>query len=474
MRRTDGILKQQSVTQGALGRHRRKPKGEDNKVYFEDRPVHEWYRFVLSFPPHLVRDYLQRFRLDGRHAVLDPFCGTGTTLVECKKLGIASIGVEANPMAHFASQVKVDWSPDPDDLLEHARHVAEAASAALQAEGIQDVALLNLGPTNGQQLRRLPPQREKLLLTNSISPLPLHKTLVLLDHLKRHADERYHRHELLALAKALVFQISNLRFGPEVGVGPAKSDAPVIAPWLAEVRTMADDLRQVRSSRNASAIVHHADSRQLLQVLKPNSIDAVITSPPYPNEKDYTRTTRLESVLLGFLRNKADLRALKQGMVRSNTRSVYKDDDDDLLVAEHPEIQRIAAAIEARRIELGKTSGFERLYARVTRLYFGGMARHLADLRTVLRPGAQLAYVVGDQASYLQIMIRTGQLLADLAQSFGYELVDIDLFRTRLATATKEQLREEVVVLRWPGGQPGVVKEQVHQEAANLSVEIKR
>jgi hypothetical protein len=69
----------------------------------------------------------------------------------------------------------------------------------------------------------------------------------------------------------------------------------------------------------------------------------------------------------------------------------------------------------------------------------------------VLCPGAQLAYVVGDQASYLRVMIRTGQLLAEIAQELGYELVRIDLFRTRFATATKEQLREEVVVLRWPG-----------------------
>jgi hypothetical protein len=49
-------------------------------------------------------------------------------------------------------------------------------------------------------------------------------------------------------------------------------------------------------------------------------------------------------------------------------------------------------------------------------------------------------------------MIRTGQLLAEIAQALGYDLVRIDLFRTRLATATREQLREEVVILRWPGG----------------------
>ncbi|HEX9837771.1 MAG TPA: hypothetical protein VGA72_00415 [Anaerolineales bacterium] len=75
------------------------------------------------------------------------------------------------------------------------------------------------------------------------------------------------------------------------------------------------------------------------------------------------------------------------------------------------------------------------------------MAKHLWDLR----PGAQLAYVVGDQASYLRVMIRTGQILGDIAQKLGYELVSIDLFRTRLATATKEQLREEVLILRWKG-----------------------
>ncbi len=180
-------------------------------------------------------------------------------------------------------------------------------------------------------------------------------------------------------------------------------------------------------------------------------MDAVITSPPYPNEKDYTRTTRLESVLLGFVQDRQSLRDLKEKLLRSNTRNVYKNDQDDRWVEDYPAVQEIARDIEARRIELGKTSGFERLYHRVTKLYFGGMAKHFADLKEILRPGAMLAYVVGDQASYLRVMIRTGQLLAEIAESLGYEVVGRDLFRTRLATATRERLREEVVVLRWPG-----------------------
>ena len=274
---------------------------------------------------------------------------------------------------------------------------------------------------------------------------------MLLETLEQHRDDNVFAHERLALATALVAEIGNLHFGPEVGVGKVQEDASVIGPWLIRIRRMSDDLAALRRQAGTEATVHLADSRQAEELLEPSSIDAVITSPPYPNEKDYTRTTRLESVLLGFIRSKQELRGLKQELVRSNTRSVYKADADDALIAEHEGIQRIARRIEERRIELGKTSGFERQYARVTKLYFGGMVRHLAGLRSRLRTGARLAYVVGDQASYLRVMIRTGQILGELAQDLGYELTGIDLFRTRIATASRQQLREEVVRLRWPG-----------------------
>jgi hypothetical protein len=433
------------------GESGRGQNGSANKLDVQDRAFHDWYRFVLSYPPHLVRTYLDDFGLDDRHTVLDPFCGTGTTLVECKLNGVRGIGLEANPFAHFASTVKLDWEVDAESLNERARAIAAETLRSLDAQGIKDNEPF-LGSLHDVSLRSLDPDALALLLKDSISPLPLHKSLVLLDHIRLDKEERYYQHMLLALANALVFKVSNLHFGPEVGVQSPKHDVPVVANWLNEVRKMIDDLRQLPKQPHPICQVYHADARGIAGILQPGSIDAVITSPPYPNEKDYTRTTRLESVMLGFVSNRAELRTLKKGLVRSNTRGVYKDDDDDRWIAQHPEIQRIADAIEQRRVEMGKNSGFERLYPNVTKLYFGGMARHLADLRTVLRPGSQLAYVVGDQASYLRVMIRTGQLLAEIAQALGYEVVRIDLFRTRLATATREQLREEVVVLRWPGG----------------------
>ncbi len=421
-----------------------------NKVHPGDGAFHNWYRFVLSFPPHLVRHYIQKFNINKNDVILDPFCGTGTTLVESKLIGIPSIGVEAIPFAHFASSVKVDWEVNTEEFQDVTRRVADETLEKLRDEGFDD-SLPFQGDIKSLNFNDMDTNAQKLLINNSISPVPLHKTITLLNTLKKYEERHYYNHALLALANALVFKISNLKFGPEVGVAKPKFDYPVINTWLNEIRKITKDIDLVKGKKFPSIQTKIGDSREISKIIAPESIDAVITSPPYPNEKDYTRTTRLESVILGFINNMAELRSFKRSLIRSNTRGVYKNDNDDLWISNHENILKLADAIEKKRIELGKTSGFEKLYSKVTLQYFGGMARHLADLRGVLRKGALLAYVVGDQASYFKVMIQTGKLLAEIAQSQGYELIDIELFRKRFATATSSELREEVILLRWPG-----------------------
>jgi hypothetical protein len=425
---------------------------ETNQILEEDTPFHQWYQFVLSFPPHIVRHYLGFFDASEDSVILDPFCGTGTTLVESKKLGFRSQGIEANPMAQFASKVKVNWKVDVARLGGYADDIEQTVLDILQGQGIEDNPALYGVDTQSREMLSLPPQQQKLLVKNSMSAMPMHKTLVLLDRIRTVPDDDIRDCFLLALASTAVQDSSNLRFGPEVGVGVIRPDAPVIGPWRRRVKKMERDLAKWGGERaEVSSQVTNGDARDIDQLLGPQSINIVITSPPYPNEKDYSRTTRLESVLLGFMETKKELRQIKKGFVRSNTRGVYKGDKDHEWIGDIPIVEQLCQEIERRRIELGKTSGFERAYHRVTRQYFGGMARHLANLRETLQPGARLAYVVGDQASYLRVMIRTGRILAEIAESQGFEIVGLDLFRTRFATATGEQLNEEVVLLRWPG-----------------------
>lgn len=245
---------------------------------------------MLSYPPHLVRQYLERFNIGAGHTVLDPFCGTGTTLVECKKLKIASIGIEPNPMAHFASTVKTQWSVSGQELLAVARKIAEATSVELVNQGYPDeqpTPLFNEAciTAGNSPLLTLDEAQLSLLLRASISPVPLHKTLVLLRQINRHTTPPLADYCQLALARALVEAIDNLHFGPEVGVGKPKADAAVVREWFTRLSTIATDLDVLRRIPPVACEVLAGDARAVVG-LSPGSIDAVITSPPYPNEKD--------------------------------------------------------------------------------------------------------------------------------------------------------------------------------------------
>jgi hypothetical protein len=405
---------------------------ESNRLFFLDTNIHNWYRFVLSFPPHLVSKYLNKFSASKNTLVLDPFCGTGTTLVECKKNDIPSIGLEANPMALLASQVKINWMIEPSEILTIAKIIAEKANSKIQNH-------------KGDYLK-LTKEQEKVLIKNSISPLPLHKSIILLTTINEYTGSKSYNHLRLAFAKQLVNSYSNLHFGPEVGVSRNKKiDVDVVNLWLIEIVSMAHDIALFKEKESIYGEVLFTDSRN---VNLDKKVDIVFTSPPYPNEKDYTRTTRLESVMLGYINCKEDLRKYKKNLLRSNTRNIYVSDDDEKYIKNNKRIMNLSKKIENKRIELGKTSGFERYYHRVVELYFGGIYRHLLGLKKYLNHNAYLAYVVGDQASYFQILINTGSILAEIAEDIGYKVDTIDVFRTRLSTTSGKYLNEEVVVLR--------------------------
>jgi len=77
-----------------------------------NEPVHSWFRLTPSYSPYLVRLIIQRMELGKDKKVLEPFAGTGTTLIECKKAGIESFGVEINPILHTIAKGVTNWDLD--------------------------------------------------------------------------------------------------------------------------------------------------------------------------------------------------------------------------------------------------------------------------------------------------------------------------------------------------------------------------
>jgi hypothetical protein len=403
--------------------------------------VHEWYRIILGFPDHLVTELLTTFGTSPGDLVIDPFCGAGTTLVECMKYGINSIGIDANPSSCFSAKVKTNWGLNPDRLLQLAHDIEPALTRYLKRRNAHrsDPTYLYLSDSG-------------MLARNWISPKPLRKALGVKHSISGLKTTAAYRDALmLALLSEVIHGASNVKFGPELYCSRVRRDAPVFEGFLARVTAMASDLRAVARVEPGQATVIRGDSREgatFMRLCRPDSISYVICSPPYPTEHDYTRNSRLELAFLENVHDLESLRHIKKSMVRSHTKGIYTGDDDQSLVSGNGLIEKLAA--ELRRKVRNKSNGFARFYPKVITEYFGGMKRHFNALWPFLAGGAQCAYVVGDQSSYLRVHIPTALVLSQLASDVGFETVGIRHWRSRWSTTTARMVHENILLLRKP------------------------
>jgi DNA modification methylase len=379
----------------------------------------------------------------GRGAtLLDPFCGAGTTLVEGRLSGLRVIGVDANPVAVLATRVKTRWSVRPEQLLAALGQVVD-----LTHRDRRRIGDYSEDPT----YRYL--SDHGLVERGWISTRPLRRSLSIKSAIERIEVGSGCRDAMrLALISSVVRCASNVRFGPELYCGPRKYDAPVVNDFANRGTLMAMDLNELRVHAPRS-VVTLGDSRKLNRALRGvplKSVDAVVCSPPYPTEHDYTRNTRLELAFLEEVRDISSLRAHKRRMLRSHTKGIYFEDAESTNVSRVESIQLIKREIDKRVAD--RSHGFARLYSRVITEYFGGMYNHFRSLRPYLKSGATAAYVVGDQASYANVPVRTAEILAELAESAGFEVIQIEVWRERRASTTSRRMDEHVLHLRKPAG----------------------
>ncbi len=381
---------------------------------------------------------MDRLDVQQDQIVLDPFCGTGTTLVESMKRGIVSVGIDASPFSCFVSRVKTNRALSADLLLK-----------SLVDIGIE-YELTHKHRDNAQTSAYRYLRDSGMIERGWIGAVPLRHALALKEAILRVSPNAACRDAfLLALVAHLSTKIGNMKYGPEIYCGPRKRSVDVWQIFQTNVLQMVKDLCLAENAELAAARVLKGDARNCRSLLQQHGykkFHVAITSPPYPAEHDYTRNTRLELAFLDFVTSNDHVRAIKRSMVRSHTKGVYKTDRDAELVRDHKDLNALAEKI-AKKCK-GKPYGFARLYPTVIRSYFGGMKRHLQSISSVLERGGNYALVVGDQASYLGTHVPTADLLGQIAKEVGFKIQDQIVWRTRRPSTKKKLMKEHALILQ--------------------------
>jgi len=206
---------------------------------------------------------------------------------------------------------------------------------------------------------------------------------------------------------------------------------------------------------------------EVLPTLEADQFDAIITSPPYCNRYDYTRTYALELAFLGV--GEDDLRNLRQELLSCTVENRPKitrlqdyyssiDRSDDFrkvmgIINSNQPLQEIFTAIRARE-EKGELNNAG--VVRMVEGYFTELAFTIFEMCRVCRSGAQLA-VVNDNVRYGGEMIPVDLLMTDLAESFGFQAETVYVLPQRKGNSSqqmgkygREANRKSIVIWRKP------------------------
>jgi DNA modification methylase len=413
-------------------------------------PVHRWIPWIAGFSSDFVSNALGRY-LTAPGTVLDPFSGVGTTLVEAIEHGHHAIGFEINPYAALASRTKANAYLIPLDKL--------------LAESARFNVFYSQKASNDYKPRSRVPVGFKTR-AEFYSPKVLHKVLIVQDFINSINDESLRDLFRLAFAATMV-SYSNYSYEPSLGRRVAAGrqeieDFPVGQEIAKKLKEMTDDVAWLQArvaGKKPHAEVINASFFDCANHVAANTVDLVITSPPYLNNYHYNRNTRPQLYWLGFTHKPSDFNELEEANFGTYWQTVRERERLNLEF-ELPETD-IKERLEALR-ELNPQKGIYggAGWANYAVAYFNDCRKFAEGLKHVLRPNGTALVVIGN--SILQgLLIPTDVYFGKIAELVGLELVRIDIPRaTRVGNSIiksdvrvtkaqdKHQLYEAVVELK--------------------------
>ncbi|MEO6458753.1 MAG: DNA methyltransferase [Chloroflexia bacterium] len=398
----------------------------------KNTPVYDWYLMPEAYSAPIVTDAIEEFGVRRGETVLDPFCGTGTTLVAAKLAGRNALGIEVNPFLCFAGRVKARDDFDLPLLRVESEKLLTQAHAALDR-------LVDTGPLS--LVDDLPDMPR---LEQWISRRVVWKVLALRACIEESMSQGVRDVPMLALA-SLLRGASNMKLSPHAfGSRVVKHDAPVMLMFEQKLKKMIADIEWLEEQKGLGrAEVVERDVRcsgDLEHELLPAAL--AIGSPPYLNNLDYTMQTRMELFFLGFVNDMEGLKKLRKRMMICDAKATYKEIEDWKRVTEIPTIATISKAIDDKLEDKGW--GWD--YGRMTRNYFGGLLRAMEAVKPMLAPGAKLVLILGESA-HAGVLVPVPDLAAELGKIAGYNHAEVRTMRTRRSSSHSFSLKESAVVL---------------------------
>ena len=433
--------------------------------------LHSWFKYREGFSADLVEILMNRFGIGPGDTVLDPFAGSGTTLLVAEMLGINAVGIELLPHCHLAWDAKSRaFDYNVDELREIRRMVEESTPP----------------PTNDKfphltiTRSAFPEQTERDLMayTNWIETLSISEDarilcrLILTNILEQisytRKDGQYLRWD--ARAQKIIERNQNrVAAGKRPVQGIHKGKLPGVKETFTEAlsKIIFDvmDLQREPPSPSHQKLVA-GNTLYVLPEMEADQFAAVITSPPYANRYDYTRTYALELAYLGVggeifslrqhqlsctVENKAKLAELEQRYRSIGQYDRYRNIVS--VIQGNRALNEVNAALRVRN-ERGEINN-EGVLTMIAQ-YFAELTFVFAELYRVCRSGAYVAFV-NDNVRYAGEIIPVDLISTNLAEQVGFEPVQVYVLPQRKGNSSQQMkrygraaLRKSITVWRKP------------------------
>ena len=443
--RVDGETGLAETQQSCLEMTSRRSRSQQATRY----SVHGLHEYKGKFNPQVARALLNMFRVMPGDRVFDPFCGSGTALVECAHLGVSGWGTDINPLAVFVSNVKLQ----------------ALATPAADLEQTLDVLMNALRRPDASRQRVDESPRRRYLESW------FDKEIVNTIERVRYAIQTIaatHAPVFLTIASNLLRDYSQ-QDPTDLRVRRRKSPLPD-TPFLGSFITACEQSisrigaaqtvlgpiaeQQARRQKGSAGMAVLSDVTDLTRAALPTPFDAAITSPPYAMALPYLDIHRLSLVWLDLV-PPANLPAVEsvlvgsrefRGTARSRLVAALAKNEARLPASEVDFCRRLAKALD-------DCDGFRRRSVPILLYrYFTGMREAMRSVRQVLRPSAPFALIVGCNHTVLggeRFEIDTPAHLGNMAVEMGWRIEEVIPLQTyqRYGYHAKNAIARETLLL---------------------------